>query len=154
MVSGLYEKDWVVFCKKPFKDAGCVLAYLGRYTHRVAISNARIKSLSEGVVTFGYRDSKDNRARECRLKAPEFIRRLLMHVLPKGFCKIRHYGLLASRDKAERMALCRRLTGTPEPKPVESTSILKRLLGRDPNTCPKCGVALLRTVRVMEPLRC
>lgn len=154
LVSGLFERKWVVYCKRPFADAGCVLSYLGRYTHRVAISNSRIKSLEGGVVTFGYRDTRDGRVRECRMDACEFIRRLLMHVLPKGLCKVRHYGILASRDKRERLALCRRLTNTPEPAPPEPGAILRRMLGRDPTRCTRCGATMLPMFRMLEPLRC
>ena len=155
LVDGLFGKGWVVYCKRPFRDAGSVLAYLGRYTHRVAISNDRIKSLADGFVAFEYRSTKDGRVHECRLEACEFIRRLLMHVLPKGLCKIRHYGILASRGKKERMALCRRLTSTPEPAPAPGVAaLLRRMLGRDPAVCPRCGATLLPMVRVMGPMRC
>lgn len=110
-------------------------------------------------MTFDYRDTKDGRVRECRLSAVEFIRRLLMHVLPKGFCKIRHYGILASRGKRGRMALytslCRRLTNTPDPAPApDVATMLRRMLGRDPTRCPRCGATLLPMVRVMGPMRC
>lgn len=155
LVDELFSKPWVVYCKRPFRDAGSVLAYLGRHAHRVAISNSRVKSLEGGVVTFEYRDTKDGRVRECRLHATEFIRRLLMHVLPKGFCKIRHYGILASRGKRERLALCRRLTSTPEPAPApDAAALLRRMLGRDPSVCPRCGATMLPMVRVMGPMRC
>ncbi len=155
LVDGLFSRDWVVYCKRPFRDAGSVLAFLGRYTHRVAISNGRIRSLEGGVVTFEYRDARDGRVRECRLDAREFIRRLLMHVLPKGFCKIRHYGILASRGKRERLALCRRLTSTPEPAPPPCRDeLLRRMLGRDPSRCPRCGATMLPMLRMLEPMRC
>ena len=155
LVDRLFSKGWVVYCKRPFADAGCVLSYLGRYTHRVAISNSRIKSLKDGVVTFEYRDTGNGRVRECRLDACEFIRRLLMHVLPKGFCKIRHYGILASRGKRERLALCRRLTSTPEPAPPPcGDELLRRMLGRDPSRCPRCGATMLPMLRMLEPMRC
>ena len=155
LVDELSSRDWVVYCKRPFRDAGTVLSYLGRYTHRVAISNGRIRSLEGGVVTFGYRDSRDGSVRECRLGALEFIRRLLMHVLPKGLCKVRHYGILASRGKRARMALCRRLTSTPEPPPTpDDRALLRRVLGRDPSACPRCGRTLLPMVRMLEPMRC
>ena len=155
LVSELFERPWVVYCKRPFRDAGCVLSYLGRYTHRVAISNARIRSLEGGVVTFEYRDTKDGRVRECRMAAVEFIRRLLMHVLPRGLCKVRHYGILASRGKRERLALCRRLTSTPEPAPAPGRDeLLKRMLGRDPSRCPRCGATMLPMLRMLEPMRC
>jgi hypothetical protein len=155
LVDGLFSKDWVVYCKRPFAGAGAVLAYLGRHAHRVAISNGRIKSLEGGAVTFEYRDGRDGRVRECRLDACEFIRRLLMHVLPKGLCKVRHYGILASRGKSERLALCRRLTRTPDPAPMpDERALLRRILGRDPSACPRCGRTLLPMARMLEPMRC
>jgi hypothetical protein len=150
LISSLYGKEWVVYCKKPFKDAGCVLSYLGRYTHRVAISNARIISDADGKVTFKYRDSRsNNREKVMVLDALEFIRRFLMHVLPAGFAKIRHYGLLASRDKNERIDRCKRLTSTPltERVRVDTLTIVTRMLGRAPGVCALCGGAL-----VMLPL--
>ena len=152
LVSSLYDRPWVVYCKKPFRDAGCVLAYLGRYTHRVAISNSRIVSCENGRVEFDYRDSRDGgRVKRCTLDASEFIRRFLMHVLPKGFAKIRHYGILASRGKTERMALCKRLTGTPirERVAIGPAAIVERMIGRPPGTCAKCGCKL-----VAGPLLC
>ena len=152
LVSSLYDRPWVVYCKKPFRDAGCVLAYLGRYTHRVAISNSRIRSCDGGRVEFDYRDSKDgDRVKRCSLAADEFIRRFLMHVLPRGFAKIRHYGILASRDKGARMALCKRLTGTPlrERVAVDPAAIVERMIGRPPGTCARCGCKL-----VAGPLLC
>ena len=155
LVGALSARPWVVYCKRPFAGAASVLAYLGRHAHRVAISNSRIRSLEGGVVTFAYRDSRDGRPRECRMAAVEFIRRLLMHVLPKGFCKIRHYGILASRGKRERMALCRRLTSTPDPAPAPNVAtMLRRMLGRDPTRCPRCGATMLPMLRMLEPMRC
>lgn len=148
LVDDMYSRDWVVYCKPPFRDAGEVLKYLGRYTHRVAISNARILSLEGGRVTFRYRDTRDGRLKNMELDAVEFLRRFFMHVLPKGFAKVRHFGLHASRGKGERMAELRRLTGTPEPEPVDVPKIVRRLIGRDPMVCPCCGGRL-----VAEPRR-
>jgi len=155
LVSMLYEKGWVVYCKKPFKDAGCVLSYLGRYTHRVAIANARIISDAGGKVTFKYRDARDNREKAMTLDADEFIRRFLMHVLPPGFAKIRHYGLLASRDKNERIDRCKRLTNTPliERIAVDALAILTRMLGKAPGTCINCGCRLMK-LPLMRPALC
>jgi hypothetical protein len=156
LISSLYEKDWVVYCKKPFRDAGCVLAYLGRYTHRVAISNSRIISIEGGKVTFKYRDSKDgDREKLTFLDTFEFIRRFLMHVLPAGFAKIRHYGILASRDKNERIDRCKRLTNTPitERIAVDALKIVERMIGRKPGTCPVCSRILLR-LPLKRPLVC
>jgi len=134
------------FCKKPFGNVEKVIAYLGRYTHRVAISNNRILSLDNGRVSFCWRDYKDsNRMKVMSLSATEFIRRFFMHVLPSGFRKIRHYGLFASRDKVKRLTICRRLTHTRLKVPV-TTSVLQKLdalLGKDWNSCPSCGIGHL-----------
>lgn len=106
-------------------------------------------------MAFEYRDTRDGRVRECRLGACEFMRRLLMHVLPKGFCKVRHYGILASRGKRERLALCRRLTSTPEPAPPPCRDeLLRRMLGRDPSRCPRCGATMLPMLCMLEAMRC
>lgn len=136
----LYHTDWVVYCKPPFGDAQKVIGYLGRYTHRVAISNNRIISLDGGLVTFKWRDYSDgNKQKTMRLRAEEFMRRFLTHILPAGFRKIRHFGIFASRGKTERLALCKRLTGTYTVVSVESTmDRLVRILGVDFNLCPCC----------------
>lgn len=147
LISSLYVKDWVVYCKKPFRDAGCVLAYLGRYTHRIALSNSRIIADDDGRIVFKYRDSRDgDREKVTRLDALEFIRRFLMHVLPKGFAKIRHYGILASRDKNERIDRCKRLTNTPVTirVAVDALRIVERMIGRRPGVCAVCNCALIR----------
>jgi len=136
----LYYTDWVVYCKPPFGNARKVVDYLGRYTHRVAISNNRIISLEDGVVSFSWRDYSDgNKQKTMSLSADEFVRRFMMHVLPAGFRKIRHYGILASRDKVKRMALCMLLTGTRFSATTESVmERLVRMLGEDFNLCPSC----------------
>lgn len=108
-----YNKEWVVYCKPPFKTAACVVEYLGRYTHRVAISNNRILKLEDGQVAFKWRDYRDSsRWKEMTVSAEEFIRRFLLHILPPGFMKIRHYGFLSSRGKQVKLLKCKRLTGT------------------------------------------
>jgi Putative transposase len=108
---GTFKKsDWVVYAKPPFGGPAHVLKYLARYTHRVAISNGRLLSLEQGQVSFRWRDSKDNkRTRVMTLDAVEFIRRFLLHVLPPGFVKIRHFGFLANRNRSARLGLCRKL---------------------------------------------
>ncbi len=137
-----YRKKWVVYCKPPFDSAGKVISYLGRYTHRVAISNDRILSLKDGKVTFRWRDyAHDNQMKLMTLTAQEFIRRFLLHILPPGFRKIRHFGLFAARNKRNRLALCRQLTNTPQPVPALSTfSLLVRMCGRGFDLCPRCKV--------------
>jgi len=145
-VSGLYKKDWITYCKPPFRDASKVVNYLGRYTHRVAISNNRILKLEDGLVTFNWRDYRDgNKVKAMTIPADEFIRRFLLHVLPPGFRKIRHYGILAAKDKSVRIALCKRLTNTAfaVKAPRETMEILRGMLGDTFNLCPQCGVGHL-----------
>jgi len=145
LIDTLYSTEWVVYCKPPFGDAGKVINYLGRYTHRVAISNNRLVNSGDDVVTFRWRDYTDgNKQKVMTIKADEFIRRFLMHILPKGFRKIRHYGIFASRDKGDRMTLCKWLTGTYVTPTRESVlERLARILGDDFNICPCCNTGHL-----------
>ncbi|MGI6449694.1 MAG: IS91 family transposase [Desulfitobacteriia bacterium] len=109
-VDSLYAKKWVVFCKKPFKSPEHVVRYLGRYTHRVAISNSRIKSFDGKSVSFFWKDYKDKgKPKLMTLQSAEFTRRFLQHILPDGFVKIRHYGILCSRNIGSKLLRCRRL---------------------------------------------
>jgi hypothetical protein len=106
----LYEKDWVVYAKRPFGGPAQVLKYLARYTHRVAIGNSRLVNLEAGRVTFRYKDyGDDHKQKTMTLDAVEFLRRFVTHVLPSGFVKVRHYGLLANRFRDERLSTCRQL---------------------------------------------
>lgn len=143
----LYRKDWVVYCKPPFRNASKVITYLGRYTHRVAISNNRILALKDGKVTFSWRDYRDHyKHKTMTVSAVEFIRRFMLHILPPGFRKIRHYGILAARDKSKRVSLCKKLTRSacPEPTPPSSpVEKLRKMLGADFDLCPCCGIGHL-----------
>ena len=141
-----YQKNWVVYCKPPFRNASKTLEYLGRYTHRVAISNNRILRLQDGKVTFSWRDYKDHHKEKIMtLSAVEFIRRFLLHILPSGFRKIRHFGILASRNKSQRIILCRKLTHTHFQISPELSTLdrLHKMLGPDFNLCPCCHVGHL-----------
>ena len=120
-----------------------VLEYLGRYTHRVAISNNRIVSIDNGSITFTYRDRKrDNEIKEMTLDAPEFIRRFLLHVLPKGLIKIRYFGFLSHTNKNEEIPLIRKLIDSdatlPEKMKETICEMMLRLTGIDITCCPKC----------------
>ena len=141
----LYEAEWVVYCKPPFGDPQKVIDYLGRYTHRVAISNNRLLSLQDGFISFSYRDYSDgNKQKTMKLQVDEFIRRFLTHVLPLCFRKIRHYGLFAPKDKGYRIALCRLLTRTLIDFVRETThERLVRILGYGFNLCPLCKVGYM-----------
>ena len=111
-----YQKKWVIYCKPPFRDAACVVKYLGRYTHRAAISNNRILKIENEYVTFKWRNYRDSsRWKTIMLIAEEFIRCFLMHVLPSGFTKIRHYGFLSSLSKQRKLKICKVQTNT-QPK--------------------------------------
>jgi len=138
------EKEWIVYAKKPFAGPEQVLSYLGRYTHRIAISNHRIKSIDNGRVTFTYRNRADNNTvKTMTLDAMEFIRRFLLHVLPARFMKIRYYGFPANCCKKKAVLLIRRLIGVymevrQSVKETVQEKVL-RLTGRDILCCPHCG---------------
>ena len=139
----LYAKDWYVYIKKLFKTCKSVLQYLGRYTHRIAISNHRIISIHDGSVSFKWRDySDDSKIKTMTLPTKEFIRRFLLHVLPSGFTKIRHYGFLASGIKKIKLALCRELTGVVVTlvDKLSAVELMIKLTGKDITLCPACGV--------------
>ena len=136
----LYATDWVVYSKPPFGGPEQVLKYLACYTHRVALSNSRLESLEDGRVTFRYRDYADGgRTQRLTLDAVEFLRRFVQHVLPRGFVKIRHYGLLANGQRQSRLRLCRRLLlGAAEAavvQPVDPGALQPAQL----RCCPGCG---------------
>jgi hypothetical protein len=157
LCSKLRSIDWVVYAKPPFAGPESVLAYLGAYTHRIAISNHRILSLEQGRVAFRYRDYADGRQQKVmRLDVNEFIRRFLLHVLPKGLVRIRHYGLLANRSRREKIACCRALLSVPEPQaPVEESvsEKLLRLTGVDIHRCPWCHEGRMVVVAEIDRAR-
>jgi hypothetical protein len=134
----LFRKNWVVYSKPPFGGPEYVLQYLGRYTHRVAISNHRLVSLADGQVTFRWRDSADhNQKKLMTLSLDEFLRRFLLHLLPKGFVRIRHFGFLANRRRSMLLPLCFSALGTVPPQIQPETSPAQQ---SDPLwSCPKCG---------------
>ena len=143
LLSQCYAKDWYTYTKETFSSPQAVVKYLGRYTHRIAMSNTRIISMDEHTVTFTVRDRKsNNRTKTVTMKGVEFIRRFLMHILPKGFVKIRHYGILANRNKKTKLELCRKLTLSPTYKPrfegLKTIEVLCILLGKDVTVCPEC----------------
>jgi hypothetical protein len=134
--------NWVVFAKRPFGGPEYVIKYLARYTHRVAIANGRLVEMQASQVIFRWRDSADgNQQKSMTLDAVEFIRRYLLHVLPPGFVKIRHFGFLANRNRREALLLCRSLLPPPTTTPPDSlTATQRRALER---TCPFCKIGTL-----------
>jgi len=153
----LRREEWVVYAKPPFAGPKQVLDYVGRYTHRVAISNNRILSLDQGRITFSYRDRKnDNRLRSMTLESDEFIRRFLLHVLPDGFMRVRHFGFLANRSKKQNLAQCRELLGVkPQPNRTPKKSARELMLevtGFDVALCPVCKVGTLIAIGKLPAL--
>ena len=154
LVDRLYQIEWVVYCKKPFKSPWHVLRYLGRYTHRVAISNQRLVSLQDGRVTFCWRDYKDkSKTKLMTLEVSEFIRRFLLHVLPSRFVKIRHYGILSNRNRSTKLRLCQKLTGVKirELTKLSAVELLLQLTGIDLRICPCCKQGKMVTKRILVP---
>jgi Putative transposase/Transposase zinc-binding domain len=144
----LFRKDWVVYSKPPFGGPEYVLQYLGRYTHRVAISNHRLISFAEGKVTFRWRDSAhQNQQKLMPLLLDEFLRRFLLHVLPKGFVRIRNFGFLANRRRATVLPLCFQLLGViQQPQTQQEASAAKE--SSPLWLCPKCGGPMVVIVRM------
>ncbi len=162
LVNNLYSKKWVVYIKEPFANPQAVVRYLGHYTHRIAISNSRILSIKDGKVSFLWKDYADNSKKKVMsLPIAEFIRRFLLHVVPHGFMRIRHYGILGNRCKAKMLEQCRKLLAeqagkTVEPEAVDEKEkkekkewheVIQALTGKDPRICPFCGKGLMVEVR-------
>jgi hypothetical protein len=154
-LAALRKHEWVVYAKRPFGGPGAVLAYLSRYTHRIAIANSRLVAFDGERVTFkwkDYRAKRDARYKLMTLDADEFIRRFLIHVLPDGFHRIRHYGLFANANRAGNIALARRLLGVPDPSPSSRDSDGTENPHEDSewNLCPCCGGRMI-IIETFEP---
>ncbi|MBA3915485.1 MAG: IS91 family transposase [Acidobacteriales bacterium] len=144
-----YNAKWVVYTKRPFAGPAQVLDYVGRYTHRVAISNNRLVSMDDGKVSFRWKDYRDdNRQKTMTLPGEEFIRRFLIHVLPDGFHRIRYYGFLGNCHRARKLAQCRQLLGMASGKPVadppgDYRDRFEALTGRSLRECPHCRTGIM-----------
>jgi hypothetical protein len=162
LLDELYRKKWVAYVKEPFASPQAVVRYLGNYTHRIAISNNRILSIQDGRVSFLWKDYADHSKKKVMtLPITEFIRRFLLHVVPHGFMRIRHYGILGNRCKAGMLELCRMLLLEQSAKKAEQISVceddkkekkkwhevIQALTGKDPRICPFCGKGLMMEVR-------
>ena len=155
----LWSAEWVVYTKAPFDGPQQVLRYVARYTHRVAISNDRLLDIEDGRVSFSWKDYRDNNQRKTMtLAAREFIRRFLIHVLPKGFQRIRHYGFLANCCRGRKLALCRQLLRMP---PHDRGCYFKKdyrqryeeLTGRSLTQCPVCRQGEMLVIEVLPDTR-
>jgi hypothetical protein len=149
------DADWVVYAKAPFAGPEQVLDYVGRYTHRVAISNNRILDIADGQVTFRWKDYRDDGAPQpMTLPAEEFIRRFLLHVLPDAFQRIRFYGFMANRFRKQKLATCRQLLGMPAPEPADPEpsdyrDCYEQLTGSSLRLCPLCRQGTMRKIRLL-----
>jgi hypothetical protein len=160
LLATLRRREWWVYAKPPFGGPEQVLAYLGRYTHRVAISNHRLLALKDGHVTFSWKDyARGNQHRAMTLTAEEFIRRFLLHALPRGFQRLRQFGLLANRQRRDKLALCRKLLGdtaghavTNQPLPRDYQSLYETITGESLVQCPACRAGKMKLTERLAPL--
>ena len=151
LLDALMGEEWVVFAKPCLEHTASLIGYLARYTHRIAISNARILGVDGDKVYVSYRDYRDGEHKTLTLDAAEFIRRFLLHVLPKGLMRVRHYGLLANRCRVQRLAQIRKVLAVPPPEPEPAAE-----QGQEPEPgwpCPMCRRGRMRPVRRIAPRR-
>jgi hypothetical protein len=155
LLAALRAKPWVVYAKRPFAGPEQVLQYLGRYTHRTAISNDRLVSADAESVRFRYKDYAHAERRSIMQLAPiEFLRRFALHVLPRGFNRIRHYGLLANRNKRALLARARAALEAPvQPTaaPESLRAFWQRIAGVDIERCPRCRIGTFRLIQMLAP---
>jgi hypothetical protein len=156
----LRQRDWVVYAKPPFGGPQQAIEYLGRYTHRIALSNDRLLAVKQGEVTFqwkDYRQGPERNSRQMTLPSGEFIRRFLIHTLPPGFQRIRHFGFLANRFRKEKLALCRQLLALPTgdllPSAAQCLLLLAALAAPPPARCPQCGVGVMLRTTILPAFR-
>jgi hypothetical protein len=154
LLAGLYRQDWVVYSQPPVAGAEVVLKYLARYVHRVAISNGRLLRVTEQEVTFSYKDYRQRgKVKQMTLGVEEFARRFLQHVLPKGFVRVRHYGLLANRGRQQKLRTCRRLL-LAEPLAQQASAATVDSQPGQPGRCPACGQGQMQTVALLPGRGC
>jgi hypothetical protein len=163
LVARMKACEWVVYAKRPFAGPRQVLDYVGRYTHRVAISNNRLLDMENGQVRFQWKDYRDDgKIKTMTLSADEFIRRFLLHVLPNGFQRIRYYGLLSNRHRKEKLAQCRRLLGmsppaeqtNPSPAEKDYRDRYEELTCNSLHQCPQCQQGRMLVVEILPRPLC
>jgi hypothetical protein len=161
-IDKLYSNEWIVYCKAPFGSAEAVLQYLGRYTHRVAISNNRIIHVENGLVVFKWRDYADNNKEKfMTVTAEEFIRRFIMHILPSKFVKIRHYGILSNRSRVRKLKRCKAILGVRKSaenlkklSELTTAELFLKITGVDILKCPCCSGGKMERKRKVNPNIC
>jgi hypothetical protein len=154
----LRKTEWVVYAKPPFGGPPQVLEYLGRYTHRVAISNQRLLALQDDRVSFQWKDYRHHHKSKVLTLAPEeFIRRFLLHVLPSGFQRIRHFGFLANCHRHDKLVVCRQLLAAPLadllPRPTDYRDVYQALTHQSLRICPQCGVGVMLSIQILPAFR-
>ena len=152
----MYKKEWVVYAKTAFEGPDQVLEYQGRYVHKICISNFRILKITQTHVTFRYLDRKANKTRFKVVKGTDFIRLFAEHILPKGFVKIRHFGILSSRSKKTDLAKARKSLGEPTPPPKKKMTTREFITitkGKDPYACPCCGKGEMVVIATIPAIR-
>ena len=154
--NNLYKTDWVVYAKKAFGGPQQVLEYLGRYTHKICISNYRIVNITDTHVTFKYLDRKKKLSLTKTVRGEHFLRLFAAHILPKGFVKIRHFGFLSSRSKKKDLLIARISLNAPQPPEklkMTTTEFIKLTTGKDPHLCPCCHQGEMTIIKIMPPIR-
>ena len=147
LIDGLFKKEWVVFAKRPFGNPKSVVEYLGRYTHKIAISNHRIRDIDQKTVTFSYKDYRKGAQKKLMtLDAMEFVRRFSMHILPKGFVRIRHFGILSSSGKKEAIPLIKGQFPDEALVPLEPGRALESY---NPKMCPHCKTETMLNLEIL-----
>ena len=156
IAKNLFKKDWIVYAKRPFSTPKTVVEYLGRYTHKVAISNHRLSSVKDNRINFQYKDYKQGAKKlTAQLSAHEFLRRFCQHILPKGFVRMRHYGILASKNKAKELNIAKAEFGLEEwtKTEVDWKTIAREKLNIRPDLCPKCKTGIMEIIEGILPQR-
>jgi hypothetical protein len=154
-IQDLYRTSWVVYAKEPFGGPEKVVEYLGRYTHKTAISNHRILSIDETGVRFKYRDYRDNKQKQMPLSGTEFLRRFCLHILPKGFVRIRHFGLLAAKNRSQlrQLQISHGMKVPLKRDKKDWKQICREHLGYDPDLCPHCKKGKMVTIERFYQVR-
>lgn len=156
VAKAIYSKDWIVYAKKPFSSPKTVVEYLGRYTHKVAISNHRFTEVTQDKITFKYKDYRhQNKAKQMSVSPNEFLNRYCQHILPHGYVRMRHYGILASKNKAKELNMAKSYFNQKPWEKVRLTWLQVALdkLGLDPTKCVKCKTGTLKLAEVINPER-
>lgn len=152
----IFSKDWLVYAKRPFACPKTVVEYLGRYTHKIAISNHRLIRINNGEILFHYKDYRMGAKKlVAKLGAMEFLRRFCLHILPKGFVRMRHYGILAPKNKAKELNIAKKDLGQPpwEKLIIDWKTITLEKLNVDVTKCPQCKTGLMELIDVILPVR-